>query len=161
MSITEAGPLAFNPAGLVRGPDNLIYVSVTGDVNSSTPDLITGYILRFTLKGEFVDIFTSNTKSEKSSDCANMLHKPAGLVFGPDGHLYVTSHRAGPTDTDKVLIYNGKTGDCLNQIVLDKPESQVGASNVAYADALLFGPDGRHQFTFEACWCSGDWKLHR
>jgi hypothetical protein len=55
------------------------------------------------------------------------------LVFGPDGNLYVTSFRASSRDTDKILIFAGRT--LLTQIVLD----QVGQDR-AYAQALLFGP---------------------
>lgn len=128
---------AFIPRGIVLGPDGLIYVSITGDLDAG--DVLTGYVLRFDLHtGNFVDVFTSNL----AGDCAVHLHRPEGLVFGPDEKLYVTSFRADDSDTDKILIFDGETGECLDQIDLAPPESQVGADGRAFAQALLFGPGG-------------------
>ena len=67
---------------------------------------------------------------------------PDGLVFGPDGNLYVTSFQVSPADTDKILVFSGpnkvKPGTFLYQIDLD----QVGGYR-AVAHSLLFGPGGR------------------
>jgi outer membrane protein assembly factor BamB len=131
---------SFFPRGLVRGPDRLIYVSITGDQGSG--DNLTGKILRFnTRTGKFVDIFASNTDL---GGCSKHLHRPEGLVFGPDNNLYVTAFRANTDDNDKVLVFN-KNGRCINQIDLAPPQSQVGvgAEGRAFAQALLFGPKGR------------------
>ena len=59
------------------------------------------------------------------------------MVFGPDGDLYITAFRADPSDTDKILIFNGVTKKCLDQINLD----EVGQPR-AFAQAILFGPGG-------------------
>jgi len=83
--------------------------------------------------GSFVDVFTSN----QAAGCAAHLHRPEGLVFGPDGDLCITAFRANASDTDKILIFDGITGACLNKIDLD----QVGQPR-AFAQALLFGPEG-------------------
>jgi hypothetical protein len=54
---------------------------------------------------------------------------PVGLVFGPDGHLYVSSDFSS-----QVLRYNGTTG------VFDTVFASGGGLN--FAQGLVFGPDG-------------------
>jgi DNA-binding beta-propeller fold protein YncE len=131
----------FHPRGVVLGPDGLLYVSVTHDLDIKSENFndLAGWILRFdpNNNGSFVDIFASQ---RDSGGCAVHLHRPEGLVFGPDGKLYVTAFRAGVSDTDKILIFDG-TGQCLDQIDLydlqaDPPQPR------AFAQALLFGPEG-------------------
>src|SRR5262249_37314957 len=73
-----------------------------------------------------------------ASDSVNDLQRPEGLVFGPDGNLYITSFRKDTTDTDKILEFNGKTGAYIGKIDLDS----VGGDR-AFAQALLFGPNGK------------------
>jgi DNA-binding beta-propeller fold protein YncE len=129
---------SFFPRGLVRGPDGLIYVSVTGDQGSG--DGLTGRVLRFNPRtGKLVNTFVNNPASNPGSGCTQHLHRPEGLVFGPDNNLYVTSFRANASDTDKILVFN-KKGQCLDQktIVLDA----VGQPR-SFAQSLLFGPNDR------------------
>jgi DNA-binding beta-propeller fold protein YncE len=52
-----------------------------------------------------------------------------GLVFGPDGNLYINSHK-----TDSVLRFNGKTGAPMG-VFASGPELQQPSG-------LVFGPDG-------------------
>lgn len=124
MGFTE-GP--FFPRSLVIGPDGLLYVSV---FNAFNP--LDGWVLRFDPETRtFLDVFVR-------SDAVNNLHRPEGLVFGPDGNLYVTSFRADENDTDKILIFDGQTGAFLDQIDLD-----IVGEPRAFAQAILFGPDGK------------------
>jgi hypothetical protein len=96
------------------------------------PSPLGGSVLRFDpVSLEFLGVFIASSP-------LNNLHRPEGLVFGPDGNLYITSFRSDSNDTDKILIFDGKTGDLLDQIVL----SEVGQPR-AFAQALLFGPSGR------------------
>jgi len=117
----------FFPRGIVIGPDGLLYVSVFNPF-----DPLNGWVLRFNPETmEFVDIFIE-------SNDVNFLHRPEGLVFGPDGNLYITSFRADANDTDKILVFEGKTGVFIKKIDLDK----VGEPR-AFAQAILFGPEGK------------------
>ena len=128
----------FFPRGIVFGPDGLIYVSATGNLPGG--DLLSAYILRFNpISGKFMgSVVSCDDGNPCLTDCARDFHRPEGLVFGPDNRLYVTSFRASAEDTDKVLVFDRKTGKCLDEIDLD----QVGEPR-AFAQALLFGPGGR------------------
>jgi DNA-binding beta-propeller fold protein YncE len=130
-------PWEFHPRGVVMGPDGLLYVSVTDDLEPKSDSFnpVPGWILRFDPStGSFVDVFASY---ENHSDCSKDLHRPEGLVFGSDGRLYVTAFRADATDNDKILIFD-VAGACVGNIDLD----QVGEAPRTYAQAILFGPDG-------------------
>jgi DNA-binding beta-propeller fold protein YncE len=123
---------SFHPRGVVIGPDGLLYVSNDPVLGGNG-----GHILRYDPATQnFKDIFVSNDV------CNCDFNRPEGLVFGPDGNLYVTSFQASSSDTDKILIFAGpfsrKPGAFLAKIDLD----QVGDDR-AYAQALLFGPEGR------------------
>ena len=132
--------VSFHPRGLVVGSDGLLYVS-------STPVLggLHGQILRFdpTTKA-FRDVFVSDVAVRPAAIATSPnsgLNRPEGLVFGPDGNLYVTSFRADANDTDKILIFAGpdkpSPGSFIGKIDLD----EVGKER-AFAQALLFGPNG-------------------
>lgn len=119
-----------HPRGIVFGPgpsSDLLYVSVR-DLNKT--DGLGGYVLRFNPDGSFVDVFIADDGGP------GQLNRPEGLVFGPNGKLYITSFRATTTDTDSIRVYNSD-GTFDHKIDLDT----VNGSR-AYAQALLFGPNG-------------------
>jgi hypothetical protein len=81
----------------------------------------------------YVDVFIDDVTGGVGE-----LNRPEGLVFAPDGRLCITSFRATPDDFDSVRIYDGSTGVFLDKISLN------GAGQVrSFAQALLFGPDGK------------------
>lgn len=132
----------FHPRGVVVGPDGLLYVSNFRDLASG----LGGHVLRFDPQtGDFKGVFIDSTGGV-TCNCVNELNRPEGLVFGPDGNLYVTSFRSGTGDTDKILIFAGprftekSPGAFLGKIPLDEVSNDPQAR--AFAQALLFGPEG-------------------
>ena len=128
----------FHPRGLVVGPDGLLYVS-------NFPDLATGLggqVLRFNPEtGAFVNEFIASSGGATCA-CVNELNRPEGLVFGPDGQLYITSFRATVNDTDKILVFQGPGGASPGAWV-DRIELDAAFLPRAFAQALLFGPEGK------------------
>ena len=129
--------LNYHPRSLVFGPDGNLYVSVRdlSDENMKKGQ-IGGDVLRFTPNGKFIGVFIHDNGG------VGQLNRPEGLVFGPDGNLYITSFRDNnnqDTDTDSIRIYSAN-GEFLRKIDL-YPAGQK--EQRAYAQAILFGPNGR------------------
>jgi hypothetical protein len=95
-------------------------------------DILHGGVLRYQgSTGAFVDTFVPSGSGG--------LDLPNSLVFGPDGHLYVTDYVSDyATDLTKgqVLRYHGETGAFLGAFV------PAGSGGLEYASGLVFGPDG-------------------
>jgi hypothetical protein len=138
----------FHPRAVVIGPDGLLYVS-------NTPVLggLHGQILRFNpVTKAFQDVFISDvgvTPPAIATSPSSDFNRPEGLVFGPDGNIYVTSFRADSKDTDKILIFAGpgstnpSPGSFIGKIDLyDAKDVDKDPRARAFAQALLFGPGG-------------------
>ena len=122
------GPV-FHPRGVVIGPDGKLYVSTR---NLTSP--LGGDVLRFDPDTfAFLNVFVS------SATCNCDLNRPDGLVFRPNGWLYITSFRADANGNDKILVF--KAGKYFDKIDLAKPENQGGVR--AFAQAILFGPQNK------------------
>jgi hypothetical protein len=115
-----------HPRGAVFGPDGLLYVS-TRDLTKG----IGGTVLRYSADGKAEVVIDDQGGPGR-------LNRPDGLVFGPDGRLYITSFRADPTDTDSIRIYEA-SGEFVSKIDLYDVTTQPRA----YAQSLLFGPGGK------------------
>jgi len=153
----------FHPRGIVI-KNGLLYAAVRklpGEDSADPNGRSGGWVLRFDLAtGKFKDVFISSdgschppTPADANwtrSDCADpsdQLDRPEGIVFGPDGNIYITSFRYdvepsdGGNDNDKIMIFDGVTGAYADQIDLAGPQNTSGQR--AFAQALLFGPKGR------------------
>jgi hypothetical protein len=76
------------------------------------------------ITGAFIDYFVARGSSP--------LSHPNGMVFGPDGDLYVTS-----SGTAQVLRYDGRTRDYLGAFV-----ASSGDHVLTTPVSVTFGPDG-------------------
>lgn len=76
--------------------------------------------------GDFIDAFVPSQSGG--------LDGPSGLIFGPDGNLYVSSF-SYRTNTDAVLRYNGTTGAFIDAFV------PIQSGGVDGPTGLIFGPD--------------------
>jgi sugar lactone lactonase YvrE len=123
----------FRPRGLVFDSGQRLYVSVAEQSARSV-----GVVLSVHLGNGRITVVADNRTATDA--CGQHLHRPDGLVFGPDERLYVTSFQADANDIDRILIFDPEHGKCVDEIGLD----QVGQPR-AFAQALLFGP-GRDLF---------------
>jgi sugar lactone lactonase YvrE len=90
--------------GVVFGPDGNLFVSSEGTNEVMRYDGGTGDPLP--ADGQSGAVFVPN-------DPANPhLNQPAGMVFGPDGNLYVVS-----INTDSVIRFDGLTGDYIDDFI--------------------------------------------
>ena len=106
------------PAAQGEGPDLLVASQGSGSV------------LRYDgQSGAFIDAFVSAGSGGLASGC---FHGPSGMLFGPDGNLYVTSGGS----SDSVLRYDGQTGEFIDQFVTS------GSGGLNQPAFLVFGPDG-------------------
>ena len=115
------------PYGLVFGPtDHNLYVSsglFGGTVKGAgRPNAVLSYDGG---TGSFLDAFADD----------NRLTSPRGVVFGPDGNLYVADG-TGSGD-GRVVEFNGATGAYI------KPFVDIGGNGgLSHPQGLVFGPDG-------------------
>lgn len=119
------------PNSLTFGDDGRLYVA------SSATDAVLRYQGPTDLTpGTYIDTFVT-------SGSGGLNFPPsAGLAFGPDENLYVSSR-----DSDSVLRYDGATGAFINAVVkvgeggLDAPKGLVFSSD----GTLLVGSGGTHE----------------
>jgi hypothetical protein len=149
-------PGHFHPRSLVI-LDDFLYVSNAPNLPPQVPNgNLQGEVLRYDLTTKALkDVFVSDVQGYVQTPTGPVsFNRPEGLVFGPDGNLYVTSFRRDPNDTDKILIFAGPgstnppPGSCIGKIDLELvgqtqdyyPQNQMKR---AAPQALLFGPGGR------------------
>jgi len=115
-----------HPRGVVFGPDGALYTAARDLKNGRG-----GTIFRFSKGNGKAEVFIDDEGG------FGRLNRPDGLVFGPDGLLYVTSFSAGPTDPDSIRVYDAD-GELVDAIELWDPATEPRA----FSQAILFGPGG-------------------
>jgi uncharacterized protein (TIGR03118 family) len=127
-----SGGLDQASVGLLFGPDGNLYV------NSH----LTNSVLRFDGKTGEPRPASGQSGADFVPRGSGGLAQPSGLVFGPDGNLYVAAHDPS-AGHGAVLRYDGKTGAPL------PASGQTGAffvpidsGGIRNPTALAFGPDG-------------------
>lgn len=105
------------------------YPAIDGSPQARTAIYVTSFnsdsVLRFDANtGAFVGVFVPPGSGG--------LNGPTGLVFGPDGNLYVASFVL----TNRVLKYDGRSGAFLGEFVTE------GSGGLQGPIDLTFGPDG-------------------
>lgn len=137
--ITAGSGGLFSPDNIIVGPDGNndgitdLYITSGNKPANSTEQGASG-ILRFDGRtGAFIDRFVTDNPNTPNIDETGGLLRPYGLVFGPDGKLYVSSFL-----TDQILRYDGTTGQFID--VFARGNQQPGGLNGP--NGLIFGPDG-------------------
>lgn len=143
LGIAASGNGLTRPYGNAFGPDGNLYVS----------SFRTNQILRFDGKtGAFIDIFASDNNGGLGS--LDGLNGPNGLLFGPDGSLYVTTqgsanNAAGDLTfpfASQVLRYNpeqvlGKAPTTTPTVFIDQPALLPENPGFISLLGLAFAPD--------------------
>jgi DNA-binding beta-propeller fold protein YncE len=114
--------------GVLFGPhDHNLYVS-TGEIGG--PGQIKAVLRYDGVTGAFMDEFTQGGD----------LRSPRGIIFGPDGNLYVAERIYIGRDWSlegRVARYDGMTGTYLDDFV------PLGSGGLSIPTQLVFGPSGR------------------
>lgn len=114
-------PQLASPVGMVFGPDGNLYVS----------SLFSGSILRYDGTTGAPLPGPGQTGANFIAPGSGGLVRAGGVVFGPDGNLYVSSQT-----TNEILRFNGTTGDPL------PADGQSGATFVTSGSGGLDRPAG-------------------
>jgi sugar lactone lactonase YvrE len=128
----------FDPDGIILGPDkSTLYVADIGDCPTCTVGRVATYDAN---TGHFLgnldfSSFISNSAINPNGDFA-----PRGLVFGPDGLLYVSVRSLTDPTRGWILSYNTSTGTV--KVVASNSGSDC-STELHRPDGLTFGPDGK------------------
>ncbi len=114
-----SGPTVQRPTGITIGPDGLLYVSGSSSRNVVRYDLRSGVLIDTFVQPESGGLFA-----------------PRNITFGPDGHLYVVDGGLMGGAGNKVIRYDGVSGDFIDVFVAP------GSGGLNDPADLAFGPDG-------------------
>jgi DNA-binding beta-propeller fold protein YncE len=115
------------PLDMTIGPDGNLYVTSGLSMSDDPSDPGAFSVRRYDRRtGAFIDVFA----------IGGLLDFPQGLVFGPDGNLYVGNQQNPFSGANGVLRYDGRTGAFLDVF------ASTGSPSLYPSLGLAFGPDG-------------------
>lgn len=129
----------FSPDGIIRSSDNrTLYVA---DLQTCGDPACNGRVARYnTNNGKFLgNVDFSSFISNSAVNPGGEFH-PRGLVFGPDGLLYVSLRSLVDPTLGWILTYNTRTGAVR---VLASNSGAGCSAHLHRPDGLTFGPDGK------------------
>ncbi|MEO9320792.1 MAG: hypothetical protein ABI361_08980 [Nitrososphaera sp.] len=134
VSPTEFGA-PFNPRGMVLGPHNVLYVADLGDCGFPTGPENCGLIRTYdATSGAFLKAYNATSVLQPQGDQFN----PRGVVFGPNGLLYISVYDTQNPLTGNILTLNTHTGKFSIFA-----SSHTCACNLHRPEGLVFGHDGK------------------
>jgi sugar lactone lactonase YvrE len=132
----------YDPDGIILGPDKTtLYVADIGDCTGCAVGRVATYNVN---TGKFLRNLDFSSFINNTAINPTGVFNPRGLVFGPDGLLYVSVFDANPTERTLgwILSYNTYTGAV--RVVASSTSGATDCSTELHKpDGLTFGPDGK------------------
>jgi hypothetical protein len=132
----------YDPDGIILGPDKTtLYVADIGDCTGCAVGRVATYNVN---TGKFLRNLDFSSFINNTAINPTGVFNPRGLVFGPDGLLYVSVFDANPTERTLgwILSYNTHTGAV--RVVASSTSGATDCSTELHKpDGLTFGPDGK------------------
>jgi glucose/arabinose dehydrogenase len=128
----------FDPDGIILGPDNsTLYVA---DLGEGAPAV--GRVATYNVNtGLFLGNLDFRSFIRNSRINPHGQFQPRGLVFGPDGLLYVSVASMAYPNDGWILSYNTSTGAV--RVVASDSDANDCSKGLHRPDGLTFGPDGK------------------
>lgn len=128
LGVAASGNGLARPYGNAFGPDGNLYVS----------SFRTNEILRFNGQtGEFIDVFASDNNGGLGT--VGGLNGPNGLLFGPDGSLYVAIEGTA-NDANGNLVFGDNVNGFRSQVLRYSPEQVKGLKPTTTPEIFIDQP---------------------
>ena len=139
------------PRGVVLSPDhNVLYVAdftetIPSQANTAGPGLIRTYVASGPNAGHFIASYSAQGVLRPSGDQFN----PRGIVFGPDGLLYISVFDTRNPLTGYILTFNPSTS--AFSILVASNAANHYASGIHRPEGIVFDPSGKSLWVTSFC----------